>query len=397
MEERYIKAIDPNKWIRPAGWLQMPSITAAENKLAFLFAVYADEENCFTLNYNSGSCNYTIDWGDGTTLTITNSVLIQTKRYDYSAISSIVLQDSFGIDYKQVIITVTLNSGALSAWTISPSSAAARAGKSQILETVISHSHSVSFASRVQTMMESLKIIKFIADGVVSSHLRDLIALRNFEGFENINTTNTTTSGGVFNNIGPVWQVLNFTWNSGAPGMTNILFGSRIKKFGNMTFNGIGGLTTAMSSSDVEEIGDINLGNHNTLTSMFQNNFNLRKIGTITANGSALNMSGMFQNCYSLQEIVFNPVPGLANVTTITTTTFGGCFALRRLVLPGITQPVSITSACMQQTALVELFTSLGTPVTLTNLTITGNPGIPDLTAADYLIATNKNWSVIIV
>ena len=396
MNNYYIKGFN-DEWIRPAGWLQMPSITAAENKCAFLFAVYADEENCFTLNYNSGSCDYTIDWGDGTTLTINSSTAIQTKRYDYSAISSIVLQDSFGIDYKQVIITVTLNSGAPSPWNISPSSPAARAGKSQILETVISHSHSLTFSSRVQTMMESLKIIKFIANGVVTSNLRDLIALRNFEGFENIDTTNTTTSGSVFNNIGPVWQVLNFTWNSGpSAGMTSILSGSRIKKFGNMTFNGSGGLTTAMSSSDVEEIGDINLGNHNTLTSMFQNNFNLRKIGTITIGGTTVNITTMFQNCYSLQEIVFNPVPGLANVTTLSAT-FASCFALRRLVLPGITQPVSIQSACMQQPALVELFTSLGTPGVLTNLTITGNPGIPDLTTADYLIATTKNWSVIIV
>lgn len=392
MEERYIKAIDPNKWIRPAGWLQMPTITAAENKLAFLFAVYENEENCFTLNYNSGTCNYTIDWGDGTTLTIISSGLIQTKRYDYSAISSIVLQDSFGIDYKQVIITVTLNSGAPSFWTISPSSAAARVGKSQILETVISHIHSVSFASRPQTMMESLKIIKFIADGVVTNFLRDLIALRNFEGFENIDTTNTTTSGSVFNNIGPVWQVLNFTWNSGAAGMTNILTSSRIKKFGNITFNGIGGLTTAMSSSNVEEIGDINLGNHNTLTSMFQNNFNLRKIGTITIGGTAVNISTMFQNCYSLQEIVFT---NCANVTTLTTTTFGGCFALRRLVLPNIVVPVTAPVGCLQRTALVELFMSLGSPLTTQTLTITGNPGIPDLTAADLLIATSKNWLVV--
>ena len=390
MNNYYIKGFN-DEWIRPAGWLQMPSITAAENKCAFLFAVYADEENCFTLNYNSGGCNYTIDWGDGTTLTITNSVLIQTKRYDYSAISSIVLQDSFGIDYKQVIVTVTLNSGAPSFWTISPSSTAERAGKSQILETVISHIHSVSFASRVQTMMESLKIIKFIADGVVANFLRDLIALRNFEGFENIDTTNTTTSGSVFNNIGPVWQVLNFTWNSGNTGMTSILSGSRIKKFGNMTFNGSGGLTTAMSSSDVEEIGDINLGNHNTLTSMFQNNFNLRKIGTITIGGTAVNITTMFQNCYSLQEIVFTDC---ANVATIPPTTFATCTSLRRLVLPNIVLSVTAPVGCLQRTALVELFDSLGSPLVTKTLTITGNPGIPDLIAADLLIATSKNWIV---
>ena len=273
MNNYYIKGFD-DRWIRPAGWLQMPTITAAENKLAFLFAVYENEENCFTLNYGSTTCNYTVDWGDGTTLTINNLNAIQTKRYDYSLINSIVLQDNFGINYKQVIVTVTLNSGTLAAWVISPSSAATRTGKSQILESVLSHSHSVSFAARQQPLMESLKIIKLIPTGVVSNQYQNFVSLRNFEGFENIDTTNTTTSTSAFNAIGPVWQTLNFTWNSGASGMTSILSGSRIKKFGNMTFLGNGGLSTALSGCpSLEEIGDINLGNHNALTSMFINNF----------------------------------------------------------------------------------------------------------------------------
>jgi hypothetical protein len=391
MEERYIKAIDPDKWVRPAGWLQMPTITASQNKLAFLLAVYADEENYFSVSYGSGSCNYTIDWGDGTTITINNSTAIQTKRYDYSSISSIVLQDSFGIDYKQVIITVTLNSGALSLWTINAASAASRAGKSQILESVISHNNGVTFSSRIQTMMESLKIVKLIPIGVVTNHLRDFIALRNFEGFENIDTTAATTSGTVFSNMGPVWQPLNFTWNSGTAGQTSILAGAQVKKFGNVTFLGTGGLTTAMSSDVIQEIGNVNTGAHNTLTSMFQNNFNLRKIGTITIPGTSVNITTMFQNCYSLQEIEF---VDCANVTTITTTTFASCFALRRLVLPNIVVPVTAPIGCLQRTALVELFMSLGSPLTTQALTITGNPGIPDLLPADLAIATSKNWTV---
>ena len=292
-----------------------------------------------------------------------------------------------------MIITVTLNSGNTAIWSINP--VVVRSGKSQILESVISHINSVSFIARPQTMMESLKIVKLVPIGTVNNHFSNLIALRNFEGFENIDTTSTTTSGSVFSSMGPVWQALNFTWNSGNAGQSTILSGCRIKKFGNMTFNGFGGLSSAMTPNpSLKEIGTLNLGNHNLLGSMLVNNFNIQKIGTITANGSALNITAMFQNCFSLQEIVF---ADCANVTTIAATTFTSCFALRRLVLPGITQPVSITNACMQQTALVELFTSLGTPGVLTNLTITGNPGIPDLTAADYLIATSKNWSVIIV
>jgi hypothetical protein len=174
MTNYYIQAIDPDIWIRPTGWLTMPTITSSQNKMAFLLAVYADEENYFSIQYASNLCNYTIDWGDGTGITINNSNLLQTKRYDYSSITSIILQDNFGIDYKQIIITITLNSGNLTLWTINGASTASRAGKSQILESIISHSHSVSFSSRVQTMMESLRIVKLLPNGVATNHFRVL-------------------------------------------------------------------------------------------------------------------------------------------------------------------------------------------------------------------------------
>jgi len=390
MTNYYIKGTNPDIWLRPAGWLTMPTITAAENKLAFLFAVYADEENCMAISYGSTVCNYLIDWGDGTTLSVVNSNTTREKRYDYASISSIVLKDRFGINYKQVIITMTLNSGNTAVWAIN--AAVIRSGKSQILESIISHINSVSFNSRIQTMMESLKIVKLVPIATVTNHFANLIALRNFEGFENIDTTSSTTASSTFINMGPVWQPLDFTWNSGIAGQSNILSGCRMKKFGNITFSGSGGLSSIMAPNpSLEEIGTLNTGNHNNLSTMFQSNFNLQKIGTITANGSTPNITSMFQNCYSLQEIVF---ANAANVT-VTTTAFANCFALRRLVLPGITQPVLITNACLQRTALVELFTSLGTPASTQTLTITGNPGIADLTAADLLIATSKNWTVI--
>jgi hypothetical protein len=392
MEERYIKAINPDKWVRPAGWLQMPTITSSQNRLAFLFAVYADEENCFSINYASATCNYTIDWGDGTSLNVINSNTTREKRYDYASISSIVLQDDFGINYKQVIVTVTLNSGTSAAWSISSAAATTRPGKSQILESVLSHNNGVSFQSRPHIFMQSLKIVKLVMTGVVSNFFVNMVNLRNLEGFENIDTTAATTATSTFSNIGPVCQALNFTWNSGAAGMSSILAGTRIKKFGNVTLLGSGGLTSAMSSQNIEEIGNINLGNHNSLATMFQNCFCLEKIGTITTGGSAVNLLSTFNNCYSLQEIVFT---NAANITIIPSTAFNSCISLRRLVLPGILLSVTVPVACMQRTALVELFTSLGTPATTQTLTITGNPGIPDLTAADLLIATSKNWTVV--
>jgi hypothetical protein len=176
--------------------------------------------------------------------------------------------------------------------------------------------------------------------------------------------------------------------------MTSILSGSRIKKFGNVTLLGTGGLTTAISGcASLEEIGDINLGNHTTLISMFINNFSLKKIGTITIGGTAVNITSMFQNCYSLEEIVFTDC---SNVTTLASTTFATCVSLRRLVLPGLRFSVVTPVGSLQRTALVELFNSLAdlTSLPTQNITITGNPGLDDLTAAEInAILVPKNWT----
>jgi hypothetical protein len=42
----------------------------------------------------------------------------------------------------------------------------------------------------------------------------------------------------------------------------------------------------------------------------------------------------------------------------------------------------------------LQSFNDLGTPGTTRTITVTRNPGSADLTAADILIATNKNWTV---
>ena len=69
MEERYIKAIDPDIWIRPAGWPALPNLTSADNKYAGVYAVYEGKTNRLQISHNSASSNNTIDWGDGTSVT----------------------------------------------------------------------------------------------------------------------------------------------------------------------------------------------------------------------------------------------------------------------------------------------------------------------------------------
>ena len=48
----------------------------------------------------------------------------------------------------------------------------------------------------------------------------------------------------------------------------------------------------------------------------------------------------------------------------------------------------------MQRAELVDLFNDLKSGVVSQTITVTNNPGVPDLTAADILIATAKGWTV---
>jgi hypothetical protein len=394
MTNYYIKGAS-DKWVRPAGWLTMPTITAAENKLAFLFAVYENEENCFSLNYNSTTCNYTVDWGDGTSLNVINSNTIREKRYNYSAITSIVLQDELGIDYKQVIVTVTLNSGTITGWLIGSISgtigaAGNRPGKPQVLESIISHDHSVIFSTRTAwPLMQNLIIKKLKPTGTVSSHFNYFVNLRNLEGFDLIDTTATTVSSSVFIGIGPINKI-DIVWSSGAQAITSIFSTAAFKRLGNVTFNTTNSVNTAFSGCrNLIEIGDIDLTGAIQAQSTFLNCFSLVKVGTITMNSMTLPNS-MFSGCYSLQELEFTNCATLTNTTSM----FATCLSLRKLIMPGLVVSLNVAACALQRQEIIDLLNSLGSPLTTQNVTLTANPGMIDLTAAEInAILIPKNWT----
>lgn len=394
MTNYYIKGAS-DKWIRPAGWLEIPTITSAENKLAFLFAVYENEENCFSLNYGSAVCNYTVDWGDGTSLNVINSNTIREKRYDYSAISSIVLQDELGINYKQVIVTVTLNSGTITAWVIGSisgviSAPGNRPGKPQILEAIISHDHNVNFSSRTSwPLMQNLIIKKLKPTGTVSSYFNNFVNLRNIEGFHLIDTTATLTSSSVFIAIGPINKI-DINWRSGAQAMTSIFSTGAFKRLGNVTLNTTSSVNTVFSGCrNLIEIGDIDLTGAIQAQSTFLNCVSLVKVGTITMNSMTLPNS-MFSGCYSLQELEFVDCSTLTNTTSM----FATCLSLRKLIMPGLIVSLNIGGCNLQRQEIIDLLNSLGSPLTTQNVTLTANPGMIDLTAAEInAILIPKNWT----
>ena len=83
------------------------------------------------------------------------------------------------------------------------------------------------------------------------------------------------------------------------------------------------------------------------------------------------NMSNMFKSCTSLTAIAFNgSVTGWAGYA------------------------VSLSNCSLGHAAIVAFFNSLPTITSAKAITLTGNPGVSELTDAEKAIATGKGWTL---
>lgn len=370
-------------WVRPLGWLELPTVTSADTKIVGLVAIYETEENAISIQSGAGtSQNYTINWGDGTSQTGTTTN-IYTKRYDYNSISSIVLKDDFGYNYKQVIITITNNSGTVTLWNLGAS--ITQGGSNNWLDISYSWASDVYFGARYAPYLQRLQIFKATIIGNRNQFLELLSALR-FLRWENVTYSSVTSATGYFGFIGNIDKI-DFSFTPAV--LANSFFQySRMKALGNLVFSGTSTINSMFFQSTIEEIGSVDITNTTIGTQAFYGCSTLEKIGTLTT-PVMTTITNMFFNCTKLKEIVFTS----CSAVTTTTTAFSNCISLRKLRMPSMGATFSITGCNMQRQELIELFRDLAT-VSAKTITITNNPGVADLTAADLLIATGKGWTV---
>ena len=384
-DNRYIKATAPSStnWNRPSGWLTLPTVTSADTKIVGLVAVYENEENAISIQAAGGSSqNYNINWGDATSQTGTTTN-IYTKRYDYNSVSSIILQDDFGYNYKQVIITITNNSGTVTSWNLGAS--ITQGGSNNWLDISYSWAAVFQFGVRYAIYLQRLQVFKATLSGNMNSYLISLVSLR-FLRWENITYSSVTSASDYFNFIGNIDKIdFSFT-----PAVTcsQFFYVCQAKSLGNLNFSGTTTTTAMFIFAQTEEIGNIDISATTNATNMFNTCERLVKIGTLTT-PALTNITNMFSTCVKIREIVFT---SCALVTT-TTSAFASCLNLKKLRMPGIAATFSISGCNMQRTGLVDLFNDLAVTSAKT-ITITNNPGVADLTAADLLIATSKGWTV---
>lgn len=124
----------------------------------------------------------------------------------------------------------------------------------------------------------------------------------------------------------------------------------------------------------------------------FKNCYSLRSL-TIDVK-KIVSLQKTFENCISLREL-----QGLPVAATTMEGAFDGCASLERLTFdPTVADwagaDFSIAGCKLGHSALVELFESLPTITEQHTITLTGNPGVGELTEADRAIAAGKNWAL---
>ena len=383
MSDLYIQAGSPTEWVRPGGWVDIPSITSADTKFYGVYAVYENRKNNLTIQF-FGTFNITINWGDGSPNTVVSSTAIQTKSYTYSSLTSPILQDEYGQNYKTVLVTITQNSGAVTVFQFGTGSSI---GTYNWLDIVMSWSTARPSFLKVHTLLQ--RYIQYTGNFNSSNINQTISLLPNCRVFQlPINLGTPIQAQNVFTFLG-AYEYGDMTI-SGAISVSSLFASSLIIKFGNISFPNASAITGIFqSNSNLRQVGNFSAPTTTNFQAIFSSCPNLIKVGTITST-AATSILNMFSFCYSLREATFT---SLANVTT-TLNAFQNCFSLQTLRVPGLRVNVNFTDCAMERAALVQVFNDLGTPATTQTITVTRNPGSADLTAADILIATNKNWIV---
>ena len=130
------------------------------------------------------------------------------------------------------------------------------------------------------------------------------------------------------------------------------------------------------------------------MNSMFSSCYSLTEIPQLDTS-AVTNMNGMFNGCFSLTAIPQLDTSAVTNMSNM----FRYCYALTSIALDNTVTgwagyAVSLQDCSLSHAAIVTFFNSLPTITSAKAITLTGNPGLSELTDAEKAIATGKGWTL---
>lgn len=381
-------------WVRPAEWLALPVVNAGENKMYGVYAIYENEYNALAIQIGGGLPS-TIYWGDGTTQSA-NNLVVYTKVYDYAAASGPVSVDRYGRNYKQVLVQIDFVSSAGNQTTsifLDASTGLNLGGPNGWLDIIIScpYASVLRFTNtRPALNLERVRVLDHIVNSPNTTYL-NILSLRVMDFDIPLANNYQNTYQKIGNARRSNGDPLSITCNATTQFSTT---------FSNAMFTEFGVISSTSATSAtstfqncfmMEKLGAINLPAATNITSFLNGCYRLRGTINFTTSSSLTTLNSAFSECYSLDGVIFSECSGVTAISN----TFLACNSLKTLRLPHIKVSFTIANCKLERAALVTLFNDLGTPVTTQTITITNNPGASSLSAADRLIATSKNWTIV--
>ena len=387
-----------NEWQRPFDWLPMPTnITETDQIFVGLHAVIENSDNYCAFSFTTSSGQYQVDWGDGN-ITLHNSGTIAQYQYNYASVSNSTLSSR---GYKQVMIKVTPVSGNLLSCNFQQRFVTTpiqnQAYSSGFLDCILSMPNasvggSIIFGGGTTIRHAYCEKVDIKTIGNATSMQNMFYNCYSLQSVPLFNTINVANMSFMFQNCFSLQSV---------PLFNTINVTSMINMFYNCS-----------SLQSVPLFNTINVAN---MSFMFQNCFSLQSVPLFNTI-NVTNMAYMFNSCYSLQSVpLFNttnvtntsymfqncvslnfiPAFMTTSITTDFTTFANGSTSINRILM-SFNRTVALQNCQLSKDALVEIFTNLTnrTATTSATIDITGNWGASALTAADRLIATNKNWVI---
>ena len=396
-------------YVRPEEWLTMPVLTEVDQQLSMLIAVANDITGLNKIAFTV-SGNYTVDWGDGSTVESFNAGVKAEHTYAWGDISSTTMTSE---GYRQCICTVTPQSGqSLTAFDIRvwPTTYPIL-WRQPILSFVGASANitSIGFSGSTPKIYAPTYLLKEITIPKLGnitdlsyawyrcSSLQSLsvdtskgINFYNaWSGCSSLQSLSVDTSKGT--NLSFAWngcsslQSLSVNTSEGTnfsstwSGCSSLQSLSVDTSKGTTFYNAWNGCSSLQSLS-------VNTSEGTNFERAWSGCSSLQSLSVDTSKGT--NLSYAWYGCLSLQSLSVNTSEGI-NFSS----TWSGCSSLQSL--SAISQPLSFSvSDCkLSVNAIAALFTSLGT-VTGQTVTCSGCFGYAALSTEQREIATNKGWTI---
>jgi hypothetical protein len=388
-----INVTSSDAWVRPTGWLPLDAVGIGTQNFSGLFAVYETQKNVCTIQFTTGT--RTINWGDGTTQSATSGTLY-TKVYDYATVSSPILTDEFGFNYKMVVVNIPMTSATQLFIDRNTTATLINNARSlNWLDIAIDCSTLTTFIVSSQGIANKLQRLLIYNVGATfdgsNAYFKELVHLRVLKfPFEKLQSSNIT----FINYFGDVKDEsnnpLNINLAINTASLFNLFLNSLLTKIGNVSApTSANGQSMFENSLMLHTIGTVSMPLASNIVSMFSACVNLESVVNITISSSCTNISSLGLNAKKCKGFIIFNCSGVTN----TNNAFFGMVSMETLILTGLTRGFTIDDCNMSATAINALFTSLGNAVGSQTINVRRNPGSATCTTS---IATSKGYTVVI-